>query len=218
MGNPALWWIGILALLFCVWRMTRGPNWWRLLVALIGIGSLVAMIIIFQAAVRFHDPSKFNTSYTAAQFTALFHQQPSSQYEIARVNPGPWLLVAFGGMVVFAALIALSAVISRRFVPAFIVLGYIASWMMWVPGNERRVLFFYHALGMLLFTALALAYALTAIRRARVRVGGRQFSFAPVAYAVIGAVLAAFIFFYPIWTALPQSSADQQMRSWVDIG
>ena len=37
--------------------------------------------------------------------------------------------------------------------------------MMWVPGNERRVLFFYHALGMLLFTALALAYALTAIRR-----------------------------------------------------
>ena len=218
MGNPAIWWLGILALLFCVWRMTRGPNWWRLLVALIGIGSVVAMIIIFQAAVRFHDPSKFNTSYTAAQFTALFHQQPSSQYEIARVNPGPWLLVAFGGMVVFAALIALSAVISRRFVPAFIVLGYIASWMMWVPGNERRVLFFYHALGMLLFTALALAYALTAIRRARVRVGGRQVSLAPVAYAAIGAVLAAFIFFYPIWTALPQSSADQQMRSWVDIG
>ena len=67
----------------------------------------------------------------------------------------------------------LSAVISRRFVPAFIVLGYIASWMMWVPGNERRVLFFYHALGMLLFTALALAYALTAIRRLRVPFGGQ---------------------------------------------
>ena len=41
---------------------------------------------------------------------------------------------------------------------------------------------------------------------------------APVAYALIGSVLAAFIFFYPIWTAMPQSSADQQMRIWVDVG
>jgi dolichyl-phosphate-mannose--protein O-mannosyl transferase len=111
-----------------------------------------------------------------------------------------------------------SAAISRRFVPAFIVLGYVASWMMWVPGNERRVLFFYHALGILLFTALALAYALTAIRRIRVRFGDRQISLAPVSYAVIGSVLAAFIFFYPMWTAMPQSSADQQMRVWVDVG
>ena len=60
--------------------------------------------------------------------------------------------------------------------------------------------------------------ALTAIRRMRVRFGGRQMSLAPVAYALIGSVLAAFIFFYPIWTAMPQSSADQQMRIWVDVG
>jgi hypothetical protein len=218
MGNPAVWWLGILALLFCVWRMTRGPNAWRVLVALIGLGSLVAMIILYQAAVRYHNPNNFNTSYTGAQFTALFHQQPSSQYEIARTSPGFWFVVAFAGMVVFAALVTISAVISRRFVPAFIVLGYIASWMMWVPGNERRVLFFYHALGILLFTALALAYALTAIRGIRFRVGGRQMTLAPVAYALIGSVLAAFVFFYPIWTAMPQSSADQQMRIWVDVG
>src|ERR1019366_1780076 len=155
MGNPAIWWLGILALLFCVWRLTRGPNWWRLLVALIGLASLVAMIILYQAAVRYHNPNNFNTSYTGAQFTALFHQPPSSQYEISRTSPGFWFVVAFAGMVLFAALVAASAVI---------VLGYIGAWMMWVPGNERRVLFFYHALGMLLFTALALAYALTAIR------------------------------------------------------
>ena len=143
---------------------------------------------------------------------------PSSQYEIARTYPGSLFAVAFVGMVVFAALVALSAAISRRFVPAFIILGYVASWMMWVPGNERRVLFFYHALGMLLFTALALAYALSAIRRVRIPFGGREVSLAPVAYAVIASVLAAFIFFYPIWTAMPQSSADQQMRVWVDVG
>jgi dolichyl-phosphate-mannose--protein O-mannosyl transferase len=168
--------------------------------------------------VRYHNPNNFNTSYTGAQFTALFHQPPSSQYEISRTSPGFWFVVAFAGMVLFAALVVVSAVISRRFVPAFIVLGYIAAWMMWVPGNERRVLFFYHALGMLLFTALALAYALTAIRGIRFRLGGRQISLAPVAYALIGSVLAAFIFFYPIWTAMPQSPADQQMRIWVDVG
>src|SRR5580658_1777710 len=218
MGNPAIWWLGILALLFCVWRLTRGPNWWRLLVALIGLGSLVAMIIIYQSAVRFHNPNNFNTSYTASQFTALFHMDPSSQYEIARTYPGSWFAIAFVGMVVFAALVALSAAISRRFVPAFIILGYVASWMMWVPGNERRVLFFYHALGMLLFTALAFAYALSAIRRVKIPWGDRELSLAPVAYAVIASVLAAFIFFYPIWTAMPQSSADQQMRVWVDVG
>ena len=218
MGNPAIWWLGILALLFCLWRLTRGPNLWRLLVALIGLGSLAAMIILYQSAVRFHNPNNFNTSYTAAQFTALFHMDPSSQYEIARTYPGFWFAIAFVGMVVFAALVALSAAISRRFVPAFIILGYVASWMMWVPGNERRVLFFYHALGMLLFTALALAYALSALRRVRVPFGDRELSLAPVAYAVIASVLAAFIFFYPIWTAMPQSSADQQMRVWVDVG
>jgi hypothetical protein len=218
MGNPAIWWLGIVGLLFCVWRATRGPNWWRLLVALIGLASLAAMMVIYQSAVRFHNPTNFNTSYTGAQFAALFHQQPSSQYEIARTSPGIWFVVAFAGVSLFAGLVTLSAVISRRFVPAFIVLGYIASWMMWVPGNERRVLFFYHALGMLLFTALALAYVLAAIRRLRVPLGGRRVSLAPVAYAVIGAALAAFIFFYPIWTALPQSAADQQARSWVDVG
>jgi hypothetical protein len=218
MGNPAIWWLGIIALLFCVWRVTRGPNWWRLLVPFIGLGSLAAMMIIYQNAVRFHDPGNFKTSYTAAQFVAKFHMQPSSQYEIARTLPGTWFAIAFVGVVIFAGLVTLSAVISRRFVPAFIVLGYIASWMMWVPGNERRVLFFYHALGMLLFTALALAYLLTAMRRLRVPIGGRHVSLAPVSYAVIGAVLAAFIFFYPIWTAMPQSPADQQMRTWVDVG
>src|SRR5580692_8857447 len=218
MGNPAIWWLGILALLFCLWRLTRGPNWWRLFVALLGLGSLVAMIIIYQSAVRYHNPSNFNTSYTAAQFTALFHMDPSSQYEIARTYPGSWFAIAFVGMVVFAALVALSAAISRRFVPAFIILGYVASWMMWVPGNERRVLFFYHALGILLFTALALAYALSGLRRVRIRFGNRELSLAPLAYAVIASVLAAFIFFYPIWTAMPQTSADQQTRMWVDVG
>jgi len=70
----------------------------------------------------------------------------------------------------------------------------------------------------MLFTALALAYALTAIRGVHVRLGSRRISLAPVSYALIGSVLAAFIFFYPIWTAMPQTPADQQTRIWVDVG
>ena len=30
MGNPAVWWLSIPALLFCVWRATRGPAGWPL--------------------------------------------------------------------------------------------------------------------------------------------------------------------------------------------
>ena len=191
MGNPALWWLAIPALLGCIWRLSRGPPWWRLLIAIIGLLSLAVMIITFHAA-----------------------QKPDSV--TVRVDPGPLFTVAFIGVVAFAGLVAVSAVISRRFVPAFIVLGYITSWMLWVVGNERRVLFFYHALGMLLFAALALAYVLTGMRTTVITVGRRRVPLAPLAWAGLITVVAGFIFFYPVWTALPLPDTDHQMRLWVD--
>ncbi len=216
MGNPAVWWLAIPALLFCVWQMTRGPNWWRAGVGALGVVSIVAMILLFNAAQRYHDPSNFNTSYTAAQFSALFHRDPTPSEEISRLTPGPWFDLAFVGVVLFAVAATVSAVVSRAFVPAFIVLGYLTAWMMWVPGNERRVLFFYHGLGMLIFAVLALAYALTAIRRLRLPLGRRGVSLAPLAYGGAILAIAGFTFFYPVWTATPQSFADHEMRVWVD--
>ena len=216
MGNPAVWWLGIIALLFCVWRMTRGPNWWRLGLSALGIVSLLAMILLFSAAQRYHDPNNFNTSYTAAEFVARFHMDPSPQYAIARITPSGWFDVAFVGMILFAVGAVASAVVSRAFVPAFIVVGYVTAWMMWVPGNERRVLFFYHALGMLIFTVLALAYLLTAIRRLSLPFGRWNIPLAPLAYTGVAVVLLAFVFFYPVWTAAPLSYADHEMRIWVD--
>ena len=191
MGNPAVWWLSIPALLACLWRVTRGPPWWRLLVALLGLVSLAVMIITFHAA-----------------------QQPDNVS--VRVNPGPLFTAAFLGVAAFCALLTVSAVVSRRFVPAFIVLGYVSSWMLWVAGNERRVLFFYHALGMLLFAALALAYVLAGMRRSVVRAGTHRVPLAPVAWAGVLVVVAAFVFFYPVWTAVPMPSTDHQMRLWVD--
>jgi C-terminal four TMM region of protein-O-mannosyltransferase/Dolichyl-phosphate-mannose-protein mannosyltransferase len=191
LGNPAVWWLSILALLACVWRLSRGPPWWRLLVAILGLASLGTMIVTFHAA-----------------------QQPDSVS--VRVSPGVVFTIAFIGVIVFAGLITVSAVVSRRFVPAFIVLGYLTSWMLWVVGNERRVLFFYHALGMLLFAALALAYVLAGLRNTVLRLGSRRVSLAPVAWAATLLVVAAFIFFYPVWTAMPMPDSDHQMRLWVD--
>lgn len=203
MGNPALWWPGVLALLFCIWRMLGGPMALRATVGALGVISTFLMIVTFRAGEQPIDPSTLT-------------------------QPGPVHLsilfgIAFLGVGVFCGFGVLGAVISRRFVPAFIVLGYYSSWMLWVVGNAQRVLFFYHALQMMVFTALALAYALTTIRRQvvtlRSRAGRTRFiSLAPVSYAAVALAVAAFVFFYPIWTAIPQAPADHQMRIWVDTG
>ena len=197
MGNPAVWWLGILALLFCVWRMMAGAKWFRVCVGALMVVSLVTMILTFHAA----EPG----------IDLITGTQPGP------IGPvGPLFYLGFLGLGVFCACAGVFAVVSRRFVPAFIVLGYIASWMMWVPGNKARVLFFYHALGMLIFLALGLAYALAALRHVRFFAAGRWWSLAPLAYAGVAAVVAAFIFFYPVWTAIPLTTPDMQMRLWVD--
>lgn len=216
MGNLATWWLAMPALLFCVWRMTRGPSWWRAGVGGLLVISLVGMILLFFAAQRYHDPNNVSTSFTATQFLQRFHRVPTASDEIARVSPGPFFDVAFAGLVLSCVAATVSAVISRRFVPAFIVLGYITAWMMWVPGNERRVLFFYHALGMSIFAFLALAYALTAIRSISFSVGRTRVSLAPIAYGAVALTVASFLFFYPQWTAMPISYADHEMRIWID--
>ena len=197
MGNPAVWWLGILGLLFCVWRMMAGAKWFRVCVGALMVVSLVTMILTFHAA----EPG----------IDLITGTQPGP------IGPvGPLFYLGFLGLGVFCACAGVFAVVSRRFVPAFIVLGYIASWMMWVPGNKARVLFFYHALGMLIFLALGLAYALAALRHVRFFAAGRWWSLAPLAYAGVAAVVAAFIFFYPVWTAIPLTTPDMQMRLWVD--
>jgi hypothetical protein len=198
MGNPAVWWLGILALLFCVWQMMAGSKLFRVGVGALMVVSLTTMIITFHAA---EPPINVGTGTQPGPLGAV----------------SPLFYIAFlGGMGLFCVCAAVFAVVSRRFVPAFIVLGYVAAWMMWVPGNKARVLFFYHALGMLIFLALALAYALAALRHIRFFAAGRWWTLAPLAYAGVAVVVAAFIFFYPIWTAIPLTSPDQQMRLWVD--
>jgi hypothetical protein len=162
-------------------------------------------------------PGQPDTVYSSVQaFENATGRKPGPDDEIPPVNPGPLFDVGFAGIALFCAGSVLSAVASRRFVAGFIVLGYVTSWMMWVPGNDQRILFFYHALGMLLFAVLALAYATTWLWNLRIDFEGRKYTFAPLALALVGTVVAAFVFFYPIWTGTPLPNADSGMRTWYD--
>lgn len=188
LGNPVLWWLALPALLFCFWTLTRGPTAWRLGVALLGVGAVMLL---------------------AGGFAA------NEMADTVRVQWSVPLVLGVVSMIAFGVAVVLSGVISRRFVPAFIVLGFLVALTMWMFGNMRRILFLYHMLGALPFMALALAYALTALRHARLSVAGRSLSLAPVAYAGVGAVIAGFVFFYPMWTGAPLPQADHDLRLWL---
>ena len=235
MGNPAVWWLAIPALLFCLWRAVGGRGKWPLLVgtsAVVGFGTFyvlaysvnhphvrflgipVLVLGLWYALRRWWPVGLAALGMVAlAEMIAQYHAAP--RYDLVRVSAGTGFKVAFAAMIVFGALLVVNAVVSRRFVPSFILLGYLAAWLMWVNGNERRVLFFYHMLGALIFMCLALAYALAHLRRASFTLGSRRLPLASASYAVIALVLAAFVFFYPLWTAAPITNSDFLMRMWV---
>lgn len=191
MGNPAVWWLAIPALLYCAWKATYGPKSLRVLILLFGGLSLALMIVAFHNAEMPDDVS-------------------------VRVHPGPLFVVGEAGMALFGATMVFSGVLLRRTVPAFIVLGYLVAWLMWMPGNEDRVLFFYHMLGALLFASLALAFALSKMRGKRVRLTANwSFPLSAVSYGVLALVIASFVFFYPYWTGMPLSSASHDIRIWL---
>ncbi len=235
MGNPALWWMAIPALLFCLWKAIGGRGAGRLTIATAGV---IAFGTFNLAAFGFNVPAlrflgiPFLIGGLAwalerwwpvvvatiglvslEEMITLYHAAP--RYDLVRVAVGHGFTAALAGMVLFGALLVVNAVVSRRVVPSFILLGYFSAWLMWVPGNERRVLFFYHMLGALLFMALALAYALTALRRVEMRIGQRRIPLAALSYAAVALVLVAFVFFYPMWTAAPQTLSDWNARMWL---
>jgi hypothetical protein len=235
MGNPAVWWLAIPALLFCMWRAVGGSRAGPLVVAAAGVVGLGMFYVLAYSTnvprLRYLGMPLLVTGLwyglrrwwpvvvsslgllALAEMIARYHAAP--RYDLVRVNIDTGFKVAFAAMIVFGALLVVNAVVSRRFVPSFILLGYLSAWLMWVQGNERRVLFFYHMLGALIFMCLALAYALNALRRASFTWGTRRIPLASLAYAGVAVVLAGFVFFYPVWTAIPLTNSDFMMRMWV---
>ncbi|HEV7679531.1 MAG TPA: phospholipid carrier-dependent glycosyltransferase [Candidatus Dormibacteraeota bacterium] len=235
MGNPAVWWLAIPALLFCLWKALGGRRGLNLLVAGAGVAGFAVLniaawgwgiprlrylgipILVFGLwyALRRWWPVAVGALGLVALEEMITRYHAAPRFDLVRVDVGIGFKLAFAAMAVFAGLLVVQAVISRMFVPAFILLGYLAAWLMWVQGNERRVLFFYHMLGALLFMALALAYALSALRRQHLVIGGRRISMASLAYAGIAVVVLGFVFFYPVWTASPMTNSDFMTRMWV---
>jgi dolichyl-phosphate-mannose--protein O-mannosyl transferase len=93
----------------------------------------------------------------------------------------------------------------RSFPAALIAVGFITQYLPWV--RITRVLFLYHMFGGLIFMILALAYVLYQLARhdAELRIGcvylgvrGRELLYIHLTLAVL-----FFIYFYPVWTALP---------------
>lgn len=235
MGNPAVWWMAIPALLYCLWKALGGRGAMRLWVffagvvgfaafnlAAFGVGAsgvrYVGIPLLLGALVYAFDrwwPALVGTLGMVALEEMITRYHDAPRFDLVRVDVGLGFKVAFAAMVVFGALLVLHAVVTRRFAPAFILLGYLSAWLMWVQGNERRVLFFYHMLGALIFMALALAYACSALRRAHIPLGQRRIPLSSLAYATVAVAIVAFIFFYPVWTGAPIDTSNFMTRIWV---
>jgi hypothetical protein len=91
-------------------------------------------------------------------------------------------------------------IVKHRSFPALVILlGFITQWLPWAPIT--RVLFMYHMFGGLVFMVLALAFVL-----AQVAVRWPQWG-RSIAIAHLGLAVTFFLYFYPVWTGLPISTA-----------
>jgi dolichyl-phosphate-mannose--protein O-mannosyl transferase len=87
----------------------------------------------------------------------------------------------------------------KSFAATVILIGFITQYLPWAPIT--RVLFIYHMFGGLIFMILALAFVLAWIAQSAPRRGRR------VAIAHLAVAVTFFLYFYPVWTALPISNA-----------
>ncbi|HVA20754.1 MAG TPA: phospholipid carrier-dependent glycosyltransferase [Candidatus Micrarchaeia archaeon] len=129
-------------------------------------------------------------------------------------NPVLWWL----GLLGLAGCLYL--VVRRRDrVAAFILLAYLFEWLL-IWSWPTRVLFFYEMIGALPFMCLGLAYVCARMRRTafRLTVGSLQFgtwSGSALTWTVALAVFAAFVYFYPLWTALPLAEPAFYQHLWL---
>ncbi len=91
-------------------------------------------------------------------------------------------------------------IIRHKSFPATVILiGFITQYLPW--SLITRVTFMYHMFGGLIFMTLALAFVLAQIAERVPRVGPRLLA----AHLVIA--VSFFLYFYPVWTALPISNS-----------
>jgi dolichyl-phosphate-mannose--protein O-mannosyl transferase len=115
---------------------------------------------------------------------------------------------------------AVYAVRRRSYAPALIVVAFLAAWLPF--SRVTRVMFLYHMFGGLPFMILALAFALSRLRQAQLRLNiggavlpvlqGRQVA---IGYLVL--VVLVFVFFYPVWAGVPVTADQWLQRMWLNL-
>ena len=93
----------------------------------------------------------------------------------------------------------------KSFPAAVILLGFISQYLPW--SLISRVIFMYHMFGGLIFMILALAFVLAQVA-VRLPQTGR-----PVLAAHLVMAVTFFLYFYPVWTALPISESALYVHS-----
>ncbi len=96
----------------------------------------------------------------------------------------------------------------RSFPAALILVGFVTQFLPW--ARISRVIFLYHMFGGLIFMLLALAYVLVRMQQAgpiRVELLGDRFVLSTrlLVPAFLALAVLSFLYFYPVWTALPIS-------------
>ena len=91
---------------------------------------------------------------------------------------------------------------SQNAVVSFILLNYLANWLPWVLVS--RCTFFYHAMGMVAFSTLGLAWLMAKW------LGNPQHR--PLALLLLGAIALSFFFWLPLYLGIPLSPEALQRR------
>ncbi|HEV3234677.1 MAG TPA: phospholipid carrier-dependent glycosyltransferase [Candidatus Dormibacteraeota bacterium] len=130
-------------------------------------------------------------------------------------NPAIWWFSI--PCVAFCVVVAIK---ERNWKAALIVFALAAAWLPFV--RVTRVLFLYHMFGGLPFMILAVAFTLNRMRSwvlrfdfgslALPRLNGTH-----IAAGYLGLVLVTFIYFYPLWAALPITGDSWNQRIWFQV-
>lgn len=103
-----------------------------------------------------------------------------------------------------------------RWVAAYLLANYVANWLPWML--VKRCTFIYHHLGALCFGIIAVAFwcdRWLQWDRSPDLVGRYRAEWRWGAVAMVGAVLAAFVFWLPMYLGLPLSELGFKLRIWL---